>query len=167
MTPLDFEYYPISHSLLAVCGWAVLVAAVYQIIRRTPRGAIVLGLAVISHWLLDAVVHRPDPPLYPGSPYRVGLELWSSVGATLAVEFSLFALGVWLYFRSTQAIDAVGRWAVWALLAFLVIIYSANLLGPPPPDVTALAWVGEGQWLLIVWGYWLDRHRRYVGYARG
>jgi hypothetical protein len=166
VTPLDFEHYPLSHSLLAVLGWAILVAAVYQVIRRYPRGGVVLGLAVISHWLLDAIVHRPDLPLVPGNPYRVGLELWSSVGATLAIELPLFALGAWLYLRSTKAIDAVGSWALWGLIALLVIIYVANLLGPPPPDVTALAWIGQAQWLLIVWGYWIDRHRRYAGYAR-
>ncbi len=139
-----------------------MAAAVYQIIRRYPRGAVVLGLAVISHWLLDAIVHRPDLPLYPGNPYRVGLELWSSVGATLAIEFSLFALGTWLYLRATEATDAVGKWALWGLIALLVIIYVANLLGPPPPDVTALAWMGQAQWLLIVWGYWIDSHRHYA-----
>jgi hypothetical protein len=25
--------------------------------------------------------------------------------------------------------------------------------------VSALATLGQGQWLLVAWGYWLDRHR--------
>ena len=33
-------------------------------------------------------------------------------------------------------------------------------LGPPPPSVSAIAWIGQAQWLLIVWGYWIDRHRQ-------
>jgi hypothetical protein len=49
VTPLDFEYYPISHSLLAVLGWAVLFAAAYQALGRYRRGAFVLGLALFSH----------------------------------------------------------------------------------------------------------------------
>ena len=61
--PLDFVYYPYSHSLLAVMIWAVLFAAVYYAIRRSRIGAVVLGLAVISHWLLDLIVHYPDLPL--------------------------------------------------------------------------------------------------------
>jgi hypothetical protein len=32
-------------------------------------------------------------------------------------------------------------------------------LGPPPPSVAAIAWAGQAQWLLIAWGYWIDRHR--------
>jgi membrane-bound metal-dependent hydrolase YbcI (DUF457 family) len=162
VTPLDFVYYPISHSLLAVLGWAVLVAVAYQLLRHSRHGAVVLGLAVVSHWLLDAIVHRPDLPLYPGSTHLVGLGLWSSLSATLAVEFFLFVLGVWLYLRTTAPTDAVGKWALWVLIAFLVVIYLANLFGPPPPHVTALAWVGQAQWLVVAWCYWVDRHRRPV-----
>jgi len=160
VTPLDFVHYPISHSLLAVLCWALLFAVPYLLLRRYPRGALVLGLAVVSHWLLDAVVHRPDLPLYPGSTHLVGLGLWSSVGATLAVELGILAVGVWFYVRATVATDAAGRWGLWGLVAFLLLVYLMNLLGPPPPSVTALAWVGQAQWLLVVWGYWLDRHRR-------
>jgi hypothetical protein len=39
-SPLEFIYYPISHSLLAVLFWALLVAGVYQFLRRYPRGAL-------------------------------------------------------------------------------------------------------------------------------
>jgi len=162
VTPLDFEYYPISHSLLAVAGWAVLLAVAYQLLRRDRRGAVMLGLAVVSHWLLDAIVHRPDLPLYPGSAYLAGFNLWSSLSATLAIELLIFVLGVWMYLRVTEPSDAVGKWALCVLIVFLVVIYLANLFGSPPPNVTALAWVGQAQWLLVAWGYWIDRHRRPV-----
>lgn len=160
VTPLNFVDYPISHSLLAVIGWAALFAAVYFFLRRYPRGAVVVGLLVVSHWLLDVVVHRPDLPLYAGSGYRFGLGLWSSVGATLAVELPILVVGVWSYVRATVASDAVGRWALWGLVGFLAVVYFANLFGAPPPNVTTLAWVGQAQWLLVAWGYWVDRHRR-------
>jgi len=159
VTPLNFVDYPISHSLLAVTGWATLFAAVYFLVRRYRRGAVVVGLLVVSHWLLDVVVHRPDLPLYAGSAQLVGLGLWSSVGATIAVELPILAVGVWLYLRATVASDAVGRWALWGLVGLLVAVYFANLFGAPPPNITALAWVGHAQWLLVAWGYWVDRHR--------
>jgi membrane-bound metal-dependent hydrolase YbcI (DUF457 family) len=162
VTPLDFEYYPISHSLLAVLGWAVLIAVSYQLLRHYRRGAVVLGLAVVSHWLLDAIVHRPDLPLYPGSAYLLGFNLWSSLSATLVIELLIFVLGVWMYLRVTEPSDGVGKWSLWVLIAFLVVIYLANLFGSPPPNVTALAWVGQAQWLLVAWGFWIDRHRRPV-----
>ena len=160
VTPLDFEYYPISHSLLAVTGWALLFALVYRVITRYPRGAVVLGLLVISHWFLDLIVHRPDLPLSPGSNIRVGLDLWSSLPGTFIVELLVFAVGVIIYLRQTRAIDSVGKWSLWLLIGFLLVIYLGSLFGPPPPNVSALAWVGQYQWLLIMWGYWIDRHRR-------
>jgi len=160
VTPLDFEYYPISHSLLAVAGWALLFALVYRVITRYPRGAVVLGLLVISHWFLDLIVHRPDLPLSPGSNIRVGLDLWSSLPGTFIVELLVFAVGVVIYLRQTRAIDSVGKWSLWLLIGFLLVIYLGSLFGPPPPNVSALAWVGQYQWLLIMWGYWIDRHRR-------
>lgn len=160
--PLDFVYYPISHSLLAVCVWAVLFAVVYYLLRRSLVGAWVLGLLVVSHWLLDLIVHHPDLPLYPGSAYRVGFDLWSLPGMALILELTIFALGTGLYLRATEARDATGKWALWALLAFLVLIQFSNYFGPPSPGITALAWVGQAQWLLVAWGYWVDRHRRPV-----
>ena len=75
VTPLDFVHYPISHSLLMVFGWSVLFALVYHLIRRHRGNAVFCGLAVMSHWLLDWVTHRPDLPLYPGGEALVGLGL--------------------------------------------------------------------------------------------
>ena len=102
VTPLDFVDYPITHSLLTVIGWAVLFGAVYFFARRYRVGALTVGAAVLSHWLLDFITHRPDLPLYPGGA-RVGLGLWNSLWGTLGVA--------------------------------------------------------QSQWLIVAWGYWLDRHR--------
>ncbi len=79
---------------------------------------------------------------------------------TVAIELPLFVLGVWLYARATMAIDRIGRWGFWSLIVFLLAIYAANLFGAPPPSTEAIAWVGQSQWLLVLWGYWIDNHRR-------
>ena len=163
--PLEFVHYPFSHSLLAVMAWAALVAAVYFIVRCSRTGALVLGLAVISHWLLDLVVHYPDLPLYPGNSPLLGLGVWSAPVVAMVLELSIFAAGLWLYLRSTTASDATGKWALWSLVAVLALIQIANAFGPPPPGTAAIAWAGQAQWLLVAWGYWVDRHRQPV--ARG
>lgn len=160
--PLDFVYYPFSHSLLAVIGWAALFAAVYFIARRSRIGAVVLGLVVISHWLLDLVVHYPDLPLYPGDSPLLGFSVWSSPIISMALELSIFAAGMWLYLRSTRASDATGKWAMWSLVAMLLLTQIANAFGAPPPSSTAIAWVGQAQWLIVIWGYWVDSHRHPV-----
>jgi len=159
VTPLEFTQYPVSHSLLAVLLWAVLFGGVYYLFNRYHRGAWVCAAVLLSHWGLDALVHIPDLPLYPGSNTLVGLGLWQSLPATLLVEGSVFVAGVVLYLRTTRALDRTGSVALWMLVALLLIIYVANLTGPPPPNVMAFAWGGMAQWLFVVWAYWIARHR--------
>ena len=160
-TPLDFVHYPYSHSLVGLFGWAIAFAAAYAVARRAPiHAALTIAALVLSHWVLDFLTHRPDMPLTLGGSLHVGLGLWNSVPATVIVEGLLFAAGVALYMRTTQAIDTAGRWALWSLVAFLVVIYVANIFGPPPPSGAAVAWTALAMWLLVAWGYWIDAHRR-------
>jgi hypothetical protein len=159
VTPLIFDHYPVSHSLVAVIGWGLALGAIHALTRRNLRGALIVGALVVSHWALDAVVHVPDLPLAPGLDTLVGLGLWQSKAATLAVEIPIFAAGLWLYARSTRAKDKTGNYGLIGLAAFLVLVHLGNLAGPPPPDVTAIAWIGQAQWLLVAWAYWVDAHR--------
>lgn len=163
VTPLAFDHYPISHSLLATLGWALVVAVGYFILRKNRRGALVLGLLVVSHWVLDLLMHRPDLPLYPGATTQFGFNAWSSLPLTLIIEIPLFALGVWLYTRATSPRDGVGRWGLVGLVTFLLVVYASNLFGPPPPSTIAIAWVAQAQWLLVIWAYWVDKHRQLSG----
>ena len=159
VTPLDFTEYPITHSLIATLVWACLFATAYYLMRRYPMGTWICGAAILSHWVLDALSHRPDLPLVPGGAARIGLGLWNSLPGTLVVELGIFAIGVWLYVRTTRALDRVGSVALWSLVGFLVVIYFSNIFGPPPPSVIAIAVVGHAGWLLVIWAYWIDRHR--------
>ncbi len=85
-------------------------AAAYYAFTRHARGAWVVGVLVISHWILDFFSHRPDLPLLPTGGPRVGLGLWNHLGATLAIETAIFLGGVWVYTRVTRARDRVGTW---------------------------------------------------------
>jgi membrane-bound metal-dependent hydrolase YbcI (DUF457 family) len=157
---LEFVHYPWSHSLLMAAVWAVLFAAVYRWRTGNGRAALWLGGGVFSHWVLDFIVHVPDLPLYPGSDVKLGLGLWRSVPGTLLVEFALFLACAAFYLRATRPRDAVGRWACWALLAFLALGYVSTLFGPPPPSVVALGLSALVLlWALVAWAYWVERHR--------
>jgi membrane-bound metal-dependent hydrolase YbcI (DUF457 family) len=160
VTPLDFVDYPISHSLVMMAAWGLLFGGVYWAIKRSRVGAAVCGLAVVSHWFLDWLMHRPDLPLYPGASTVFGLGLWNSLPATIVAEFAVFGAGLAVYLRTTQSVDRHGTIGLWSLTALLVAIQLANLFGPPPPSVQAVAVAGHAQWLLVAAGYWVDRHRR-------
>ncbi len=157
-TPLDFESYPITHSLALDLVWSLLAGGVYFALRRDRRGAVTVGALVLSHWILDLVSHRPDLPLWPGGA-KVGLGLWGSVAGTLVVELAIFVGGVALYAASTRARNAAGRWAFVALVAFFLLVYVANVLGPPPPSSEAVGATALAMWLFIPWAWWIDRNR--------
>lgn len=158
VTPLLFVSYPYTHSLVAGAGWAALLAGGYYVLRRDGTGAAWIAALVLSHWALDFASHRPDMPLWPGGP-KVGLGLWYSVPATLAVEFVLFGVGAWLYAKVTRARDGLGTILLAAFVAIVAAIYLAAVFGPPPPSVEVLAMSGLLGWLFIAWAYWIDRHR--------
>ena len=158
-TPLDFVSYPYTHSLLTTLIWAGLFAALYRARSGYDRGAILIAVGVVSHWVLDVVSHRPDLPLVPGDALRLKLRLWNSVTATLVVEIAMFATGIWLYVGTTRARNRQGRLALAGVVLVLGGIYVGNLAGPPPPSETALALVALGAWLFVPWFYWIDRNR--------
>ena len=152
-------FYPFSHSLAGTLLWAVAAGAVYWAVTRKRRGAAVVALVVLSHWLLDAASHKPDMPLYAGASPMVGLGLWYSVAGTIVVELLMLAAGVWLYARASRPGDRFGRYGLWSFVALMLVLYASMVLGPPPPDSKAFAWVGLSFVLLFLYVAWVDRHR--------
>jgi len=160
VTPFDFISYPYSHSLVALILWGAILAIVNRSVRKDNWLApVVLMFAVISHWILDFVTHRPDMPLNFTGTTKVGLGMWNSLPLTLAVELSMFAVGLALYRKTTAPADRKGKFGFAILAAFLLVLYLINLFGPLPPSVQAVAWSGEAMWLLVLWAWWMDRHR--------
>jgi hypothetical protein len=163
VTPLDFVSYPYSHSLLALCIWGALFAAVYVVATRARvAAAAILAALVVSHWVLDVVVHRPDMPLTLTGSTRLGLGLWNSLPATLTLELAVFVIGAALYLRATRALDRVGTIGLWSLMGFLLLVYLASVFGGPPPSARVVAGSAVAMWLLVIWAYWVDRHRALV-----
>jgi len=155
---LQFDSYPISHGLVAVLGWATLYASVYFGLTRYIAGSVVIWIGVVSHWLMDFIVHRPDLPLYARSRL-LGLGLWNHRWLTITIEVTLFAIGIWTYQKRTRAKDKVGLYAFLAFVLFLLLAYIGASFGPPPPTVKKLAIVTLLTSLLIPWAWWFDKHR--------
>ena len=158
-TPLRFDSYPISHSLLTVVAWGAAFGALHFWRRRRLLDALVLAALAVGHWFLDFVSHRPDMPLWPGGP-RLGLGLWNSVPATIVVELLMLASGLWLALSATRARDRLGRWGFVSLAALLLLLYAANVTSPPPPSMEAVGWAGAiGGLVFWALAAWVDRHR--------
>ena len=159
LTPLNFEYYPYSHSLLMTIGWSLLFGLVYFLFTKNKKGSWLLSGLVLSHWILDFITHRPDLPLAPFTEMKVGLGLWNIPVAAIVLEMFLFGLGVYLYSKSS---NIKRKTAFWILIGFLLLIYFMNFFGPPPPDPMAVAWSAILMWLIVLWAWWIERKKASV-----
>lgn len=147
-----------SHSLLMDVVWAALFASAYFLRRRYPRGAWLLFAAVLSHWVLDVISHRPDMPLAPGVHAVFGLGLWNSRPATLIVEGGFWLLAVVLYVRAARPGKRAGRYAFWIGIILFTVVWYGNLTGGIDPNPVKAGIGGLILFsLMIAWSYWVNR----------
>lgn len=158
--PLDLYYMPYSHSLAAAILWSVAAGIAYHLWRGRGTGlrsGAIVGAAVLSHWLLDLVVHRPDLPLV-GDRHKVGLALWDLPAVAFLLEIALLFGGLWLYLRATRSEVRGGATGFVVFGAAMVAIQAIVFFGAPPPSAEAAAGTAlAGYVLLAVAAWWLER----------
>lgn len=126
---LVLDHMPWTHSLPAALAWSLAAMLVAKpLLRLAWPAAAMIGIVVLSHWLLDLLVHRPDLELFPGGP-KVGFGLWNYEVPEQAVEIGLLAVAgaMWAGLRVRQGQSA---WPAAAFLALLVAVQIAAMLTP-------------------------------------
>lgn len=108
---LDLYDMPYTHSLIGCALWGLALGAVVMAITRNRVMAAITALLVVSHWVLDFVVHRPDLSLAGGPPW-LGMGLWNWPAVEKPLELVLAFGSLALFVVRTQA---VSRWAAPAL----------------------------------------------------
>lgn len=140
--PLDLYYMPYTHGLITTLIWGLAAGIGYYCIRsREPwKTAAIVALAVISHWLLDLLVHRPDLPLY-GDVHKVGLGLWNYPAIAFTLEVILLFAGLVLYLRATPSLSRGRRQGFVVSAGVMVLVQSVVFFGAPPAsdDATAIS----------------------------
>lgn len=167
VSPLDFTYYPYSHSFVASVFWAGLFAYFFKIVplksdSNKNKIALIVGATALSHFLLDVIVHRADLPLFGGGSYKIGLGLWNYVFASSFIELLIFFAGLWVYLKSTKGVSIAGRYGIVIFSAFVTIMWIASLLAPTPSEFNIIGFTIFGlvfQLLVIGTVSWLDRKR--------
>jgi len=148
--PVDLEYMPYTHSLVATVVWAGLGFLVaHHAFGLTRSAAVAIGAAVASHWFHDLPVHRPDLPLVWGEP-KLGLGLWNYPLSELALEIAWLLATVLILVRS-RALDATTRTRIWRLALALVALQVVTAFGPVPPGMTPIAASALVAFLLVPW----------------
>lgn len=137
--------FPWSHGLMAAAAWSALAAAVAAwLCPRAARGvrwrvaALVAG-AVFSHWLLDALVHRPELPLVGDGSATFGLALWDHMPLALLAEAAIVVLGLGLFLSGGGL--SRGKSIALAIVTLLVLLFTVigMTVAPAPPSAMAMA----------------------------
>jgi membrane-bound metal-dependent hydrolase YbcI (DUF457 family) len=101
MVSVNIEW---SHSLVSVLVMS-LVAGLAAMVAWGRRNGAVIGVMVLSHWLLDFIARRSDMPLLPGGGdggVRFGLGLWQIPWLVLVIELTLAVLGAFMYYHAAM-----------------------------------------------------------------
>jgi len=161
MNAFEFIHFPYTHSLLMGFVWGVITALLYAFFKKDTRGAIVIGLCVLSHWFLDLIVHTTDLPITLFGDTKVGLGLWNHSVATIILETTIFLAGVFIYTSITKSKNKKGTWGLWSLVALLLLISLNNTFGPAPKEVNTTLFISLLilMAVIIIVAGWVDKNR--------
>jgi hypothetical protein len=163
---LDSYYHPYSHSLIAAVLWSTVAGIGYKLLCRRlgyqyrKSAALIVGLAVFSHWILDLIAHPRDLAIYDDT-WKVGFGLWNHRDPEFALEIAMLAGGITLYL-ARNAISIVRKMTVIGFGIALVIVQIGDTYVPR----TALSdkATAMGVWIfytfIVVVAYLLERTRR-------
>jgi len=161
-THFQLEYMPYTHSLAGSLLWALAAYVLFRwVIVKKKTVALVVALAVFSHWLLDLLVHTPDLPLWSDASPKYGFGLWNNAVATYSLEAVLLVSALWLYLKSTTAVTRIGKYGMSVFVVFLLLVNIVNIFGPlggdskPALAISALV----SYFLFAGIAFWLDRKR--------
>lgn len=161
--PLDLSYMPYTHSLVAAVLWSAVALGGYRLWRGGEgggRAALLVAFAVLSHWILDFVVHQPDLPLYDDTA-KVGLGLWNRPVLAFLLEAGLLLGGMALYVRTQPR----GRKSLLGFALVMLGIHAAVFFGRPPSSGRMAAVLALASYVIFaaVIGWWERRHGRRGG----
>jgi hypothetical protein len=134
---LDSYFHPYSHSLVTAILWSVAAAIGYKPLcgwlgyAYKKSAALVVGLAVFSHWILDLVAHPCDLPIYDNK-WKVGFGLWNYRDPEFALEIALLAGGIMLYL-GRNVLSTARKTAVIVFGVALVIVQIGDTYVPRTP----------------------------------
>lgn len=155
--------FPYSHGLVPLLLWGALFGLLVSRIQRLERRRVFLVVAavVLSHFILDGLVHVAGLPVAGEHSPKFGLGLWNYMPLELTLETLMAVAGVVLYLKTAGgAASAWSRWGIPIFMALLTALTWTQLSITKPPDPAQLlsSWIA-GPLLFGTVVYALDRKR--------
>jgi hypothetical protein len=123
--------------LIAAILWSVVAAIAYKTVCSRhgclyrKYTALIVGLAVFSHWVLDLIAHPRDLAIYDNT-WKVGFGLWHYRDPEFALEIGLLGVGIMLYL-ARNAMPAIRKGAVIVFGIALVVVQIGDTYVPRNP----------------------------------
>src|SRR4029453_11310571 len=158
--PLDLYYMPYTHSLVAAVFWSIAAFVGYRLARGNARNAaLLLAIAVFSHWVLDFIVHRPDLPLYDDT-LKMGLGVWNYPAMAFTLEAAVLVAGIVIYLRSSKAVSVAGKYGPPVFAIVLLLLQVMVFFGAPPASPLAAALTALLSYIILsAIAFWLNKKR--------
>jgi membrane-bound metal-dependent hydrolase YbcI (DUF457 family) len=140
---LNLNYMPFDHSLVGILFWSIVIYVLFRFLPA-PKGArksaiaLVMAVAVFSHFVLDIPVHRGDLGLI-GNAYKIGFGLYNYPLPAFLLEAACLLGGLWLYLRSTTGTTFLGKYGMILLALLLLLINAFSYWGPNPQNIQEVA----------------------------
>ena len=171
---LDSYYHPYSHSFIAALIWSALAALVYKAncsrhgCHYRNFAALIVGLAVFSHWILDFIAHPRDLAIYDNT-WKVGLGFWNYRGLEFGLEVALLA-GVIVFYLPRNTISAARKTAVIAFGLALIIVQIGDTFVPRAPlsdKATAMGvWIFYTLFVVVAYLLEMGAHARILNHKQ-
>lgn len=160
MNPMDLYNMPYTHSLAGSLAWGAAFALLIYALTKNAVGAWLGGAVVVSHWLLDLLVHRPDLTL-AGSPPMLGFGLWNFPAIAMPLELLVIGGAVAFYLMRTRTRSGRGNLPLILLVTLLLAFQTIDWFGPPPesfdPSIAVTALLAYTLASIAAW--WFGRNR--------
>lgn len=89
-----------THGIFAALAWSLIGGLIIWRLSRDRRAAVVIGLVIFSHWVLDFMAWPPNEILsYYGGP-EIGLGIFRRFWREIVFEFGILAVGLIVYLRA-------------------------------------------------------------------
>lgn len=154
--PVMMDQIGISHSLLMVIIWAVLLGRLFR--YHKGRESLTIVFLIVSHWILDFIFFRHDLPITPFTDLSVGMGLWNSINLSIMIQFGLLIMGIGVYAYTVKSEHLKIKPQFW--VAMIVIAgagLGAMITVPQTYDAAIRSWAMV--WLLVPTGFWIDHKR--------